>query len=656
MSRFLLVSLNIEAILRETTLHRRREKLGAMTSGLGLGDAYDATIQRIKAQGGDRGRLGMKALMWISHSEKPLNVDEICHALATEIGSTGININNVPSVRTVLACCQGLIAVDKGSSTIRLIHFTLKEYLSHHADLFDRPHSTMAETCLTYLNFQSIKDLSVVPSLDPRGTPLLDYSSLYWGIHMRMELSDRSRHLALDLLDQYENQISAKLLWMSRIKWSFHSHMPFSGLHCISYFGIAEVAMDLIRTKRWDVNQRDSAGLTPLMWAARHGREEVVKLLLQQKDTQPDITETESGRTALSWAAGSGHEGVVRLFLGRLCAHPESTGRRWEKIRRLASVLFRWKYVNPDKRDHHGKTPLMWAAEYGRDSVVKLLLRRKDISPDRSDNDGRTPLSWAAEYGRDGIVKLLLEREDVSPDKPDNDSTTPLAWAAINGRDGVVKLLLGREDVSPDRPDNHDQTPLAWAAMYGHDGVVKLLLEREGVSPDRLDKFGLTPLLWAASNGLDGVVKILLEREDVSPDRPDDDGRTPLSLAAGGGRDGVVKLLLEQEDVSPDRPDNDGRTPLLWAAMYGYDRVVKLLLGRGDLSPDRPDNDGITPLLWAAEYGHDKIVKLLLGQEDICFNRRNNSLRLIAYKATSLGRMGVGRRLQFQRPTSPSMV
>ena len=85
MSRFLLVSLNIKAILQETTLHLRREKLRAMTGGLGLDDAYGATIQRIRAQGGDRARLGMAALMWISHSERPLNVNEICHALAVEL-------------------------------------------------------------------------------------------------------------------------------------------------------------------------------------------------------------------------------------------------------------------------------------------------------------------------------------------------------------------------------------------------------------------------------------------------------------------------------------------------------------------------------------------------------------------------------------------
>jgi len=129
--------------------------------------------------------------MWISHSERPLKVDEICQAVAVEIGSTDINTDNVPSIRTVLRCCQGLATVDEESSTIRLIHFTLKEHLSGHPDLFDRPHSKMAETCLTYLHFQAIKDLSAIPSRNLPGISLLEYSSLYWGTHMGMDLSDR---------------------------------------------------------------------------------------------------------------------------------------------------------------------------------------------------------------------------------------------------------------------------------------------------------------------------------------------------------------------------------------------------------------------------------------------------------------------------------
>ena len=68
---------------------------------------------------------------------------------------------------------------------------------------------------------------------------------------MRMDLSDRSKTFALQLLDQFDGHISAKLLWES-IKGKFFrcgfssGHAPdekgFSALHCISYFGIADIA------------------------------------------------------------------------------------------------------------------------------------------------------------------------------------------------------------------------------------------------------------------------------------------------------------------------------------------------------------------------------------------------------------------------------
>ena len=88
-------------------------------------------------------------------------------------------------------------------------------------------------------------------------------------------------------------------------------------------------------------------GLTPLMWAARQGHEEVVKLLLQEKHTRPDVRDKEYGRTALAWAAEGGHEGVVRLFLGPLFVNPGSIPLRW-------GLLFGRKYVNPDRPDNYG--------------------------------------------------------------------------------------------------------------------------------------------------------------------------------------------------------------------------------------------------------------------------------------------------------------
>ena len=151
--RFLLASLRIETILQETTIDRRTQKLRAMQNGLDLGGVYEATLGRIKAQGGEKERLGMAVLMWISHSRRPLRVDEICHAIATQIGSNGLNDDDIPAISTLLGFCQGLAIIDKGASAVRLINFTLKEYLGTLPDLFDRAHSKMAEICLTYLNF-----------------------------------------------------------------------------------------------------------------------------------------------------------------------------------------------------------------------------------------------------------------------------------------------------------------------------------------------------------------------------------------------------------------------------------------------------------------------------------------------------------------------
>jgi len=73
------------------------------------------------------------------------------------------------------------------------------------------------------------------------------------------------------------------------------------------------------------VNQRDSAGVTPLLWAARYGHEEVVRLLLREKHIQPDPQDASYGRTALSWIAENGHEGSVRRRPGD-CQEPR-TGR-----------------------------------------------------------------------------------------------------------------------------------------------------------------------------------------------------------------------------------------------------------------------------------------------------------------------------------------
>ena len=522
--RFLLDSLYIGPILQESTIYRRRERLNNMSEELELRNIYDATINRIWAQNGDKPRLGLGALMWVSNAERPLSVDELCYALAVDLDSEDFNADNVPSISTVVGSCQGLITVDREASTVGLINFTLQEYLSSHPEIFCvyEIHSTMAETCLSYLNSSQVNTISADTSPDALDTPFLEYSSIYWGVHAQRKLSARATSLALQLFQEYNGHVSAKLLLElvghldpQDPDTSFDSSTRFSGLHCACFFGIDEVVAALIETGCYDINEGDLAGYTPLAWAAHNGHDDAVKLLLELKEVLLDEPD-HYGNTPLSQAAGNGHEGVVIMLLGR--------------------------DVNPDKPNSKGQAPLLHAARNGHEGVVEILLWREEVDPDRPDNGGGTPLLYAAGEGYEGVVKILLER-GVNPDKPDDGGRTPLSYAAENGHEGVVEMLLGREGVNPDKPDNGGGTPLSYAAWTGQEEVVKVLLGWGGVHPDTLDNGGRTPLSYAAENGHEGVVEILLQREDVYPNYADDDGRTPLMLAEMHGHERVIELL-----------------------------------------------------------------------------------------------------------------
>ena len=201
------------------------------------------TLERIKAQDEEKIKLAMATLTWVCHSKRPLQVDELCHVLAVDIGATDFDPENIPSIGTLLHCCQGLIMVDKEASIVRLIHHTVQEYLcSHPGGFFSKPYSILAETCLTYLSSQQIKNLGSHSLPDHQSMAFLKYSSRYWGTHARRELSNYARTLALELLGQYEDHVAAVSLVKQVLQPSYTGDIGtsphFSVLHCASFFGI----------------------------------------------------------------------------------------------------------------------------------------------------------------------------------------------------------------------------------------------------------------------------------------------------------------------------------------------------------------------------------------------------------------------------------
>ena len=440
-----------------------------MTQGNGLSDAYTTTLNRLKAQKGNKSTLGLKVLMWVLYSERPLKAEELCHALGVELGSTDIDHENIPALRTLLASSLGLVTVEASSSTFRLVHFTLQEHLLSDSTLFHSSHSTIAEACLTYLNYQCVRDLSPTLHAAPETMPLLEYASFYWGEHTRKGVTENVKILALRLLDKFNEHISAQLILLryqknkSLYEPGFNSRngpIRFTGLHGAAFLGIVEILPAVLEMKEYDVNAMDGVSFTPLIWAAVRGHEGVVKILLERGDVNLDQGDSIFNKTPLMWAADLGHEGTVKVFLERGVVNPNQ-----------ASSVY-------------GQRALYFAAAYGHEVIVKMLLEREDIDPNQIPTGySRTPLSIAAWYGHEGVIEILLEREDVDPNIADfDDGRTPLSHAASRGHEGIVKMLLDRNDIRIDIQDYKNLTALSLALSRGRDKIARMISERAAIT------------------------------------------------------------------------------------------------------------------------------------------------------------------------------
>ncbi|KAF8541994.1 hypothetical protein BDD12DRAFT_442140 [Trichophaea hybrida] len=306
---FLLPALQIEAVLEQRTITERRNTLKEMPKG--LQDTFRYTIHRIQRQH-DVADLAMSVLKWICLARRPLSLEELRHALVVNSTDTGLDWDNLASEEPLLKCCLGLIFIDGGTSTVRFVHMLLEEYLhSQHEELFDMGHSEIAQTCLTYANFDVFKvDEAELSELLAK-YPLFDYASCHWGYHVREQASESVQELALRVLLHETTFLRlSQVLWRSLWPPFMMRSNPFSIYHLIAYFGASNIFRLLIQsinTQSQDMllgalDSRDEMSRTPLCVAARYGHEALVRLLLEQDGVDVNAIDWH-GETPLSHAA-----------------------------------------------------------------------------------------------------------------------------------------------------------------------------------------------------------------------------------------------------------------------------------------------------------------------------------------------------------------
>lgn len=86
-------------------------------------------MERIENQIPEREDFAKQALAWIFYARRPLLTAELQDALAVKPNTRSLDRDYVPTVSLLSSLCIGLIAVDEESRIVRLVHYTIQEYL-----------------------------------------------------------------------------------------------------------------------------------------------------------------------------------------------------------------------------------------------------------------------------------------------------------------------------------------------------------------------------------------------------------------------------------------------------------------------------------------------------------------------------------------------
>ncbi|KFY03637.1 hypothetical protein O988_01345, partial [Pseudogymnoascus sp. VKM F-3808] len=432
---------------------------------------------------------------------------------------------------------------------IRLVHYTAQEYFERkQKDWFPEGETDIANTCVTYLSFDSFKS-GLCPTDEEfearlRENAMYDYAARNWGHHARKaSLTSQVMMEFLESDSKVEASIQALMATKRHLSHAYYSQevpRDITGSHLAAHLGLEEAIKELF-IRGHKINLKDSDLRTPLSWAARSGHDAVIALFSAQNSSGINSRDN-SGRTPLSHAAGNGHESAVKLLLNM-------------------------DGVEPDSRDNLSRTPLSRAAMFGHAAVVELLLAQDGVDPDAEDDISETPLVLAAMYGHDAVVKVLLDTGRVVPEFKDAEhGRTPLSWVAEKGNAAAVETLLGIDGIDTDSKSagswNRDRTPLSYATERGHQTVVELLMATGRVNLDSKDNDGRTPLSYAIAEAQIETIHFLL-RYGASPTTIDIQRKGLLHHAIVNVNctlDIVKKLLML--GAPTDLLDIDNMTPL----------------------------------------------------------------------------------------------
>ena len=447
------------------------------------------------------------------------------------------------------------------------------------------------------------KKASVIEADSKRRTPL-HLAALHGHAEVVEELIQAQSEIIAGKNQEAEQWSTQKYLDMMDIDDATPLHLAAAS----GYQGVIQIFIQAGAS----LNISDDNGFTPLAYAVREGKFEIIRILV---DARADTDFCGTSHPPLHVASEQGGVEIMDFLLknganpytvdasGNTPLHVAAKAGNKNAIQVLLDAGVDCEWLNGDYA-----TPLLLAAEEGHSDVMKILCAAGAMPTVRDEFDS-TPLHKAARNGHLEAVNLLIEKEgDVLA--TDYRSQIPLHLAAKMGAAEIVERLLKQKSKSAQvKAKNEDEeTALHLAARNEHTQVLSILLDADA-ELEAVSKKG-TALSLALSNTDSKSARLLLEKG--AKVTVGEGGQTGMHLVAKAGKPEMTKLVFEKGGKTYlDTLDDEGNPPLYFA-IYAKDLAsVKYLLDNG---ANANASDSFSAMYTAAYYGHVEMVQDFLNR------------------------------------------
>ena len=184
--------------------------------------------------------------------------------------------------------------------------------------------------------------------------------------------------------------------------------------------------------------------------------------------------------------------------------------------------------------DHtFGMTPFNIACKNGHLEIVKyLLLHGKYIDYNKVDRHGCSPLFNACVERHLKVVHALVKDDRININKPTNQNMTPLNMACEAQEPNIVSLLLRHPQIDVNKANVVGKTPIYTACNTGNHAIIRMFLKDNRVNINKSEKYyRCPPFLLACQKCRPETIRLFLKRLDLDINVVDCQGQTAFSNA-----------------------------------------------------------------------------------------------------------------------------